>query len=75
MSDMNGHEVALEIKRLKPHLPIVMVSSDEDLPEHVSRVVDAFVPKHQASINLLPVLTRICDARFSGLPPKESVAA
>jgi CheY-like chemotaxis protein len=75
MPEMNGYEVALEIKRIKPQIPIVMVSSDEELPEHVLKVVDAFVPKHQAFSSLLPVLTRICDARFPGFPIGESIPA
>src|SRR5579863_4687659 len=54
MPDMNGHEVAIEIKRLKPSTPIVMVSSDPEIPEHVLQVVDAFVPKHEAPSRLLP---------------------
>jgi DNA-binding NarL/FixJ family response regulator len=29
----NGHEVATEIRRLKPQIPIVMVSSDDAIPE------------------------------------------
>jgi CheY-like chemotaxis protein len=33
MPEMNGHEVATEIKRLKPQIPIVMVSSDDAIPE------------------------------------------
>jgi CheY-like chemotaxis protein len=61
MPEINGHEVALEIKRLKPNTPIVMVSSEEQIPSHVLEVVDAFVPKDQAPTRLVPVLTRICD--------------
>jgi CheY-like chemotaxis protein len=70
MPEMNGHEVAMEIKRLRPETPIVLVSSDEDIPDHILKVVDAFVPKHQAPSHLLPVLTRICDERFPGLPER-----
>src|ERR1700681_3992791 len=40
MPEMNGHEVATEIKRLRPQIPIVMVSSDEEIPEQVFEVVD-----------------------------------
>jgi CheY-like chemotaxis protein len=60
MPEMNGHEVATEIKRLRPQLPIVMVSSDDEVPEHALKVVDAFVSKDEASSRLLPVITRIC---------------
>jgi CheY-like chemotaxis protein len=74
MPEMNGHEVAMEIKRFKPDTPIVMVSSDEEIPGHVLEVVDAFVPKHEAPSRLLPVLTRICDGRFAGFPEKTRIA-
>ena len=60
MPDMNGHEVAIEIKRLKPSTPIVMVSSDPEIPEHVLQVVDAFVPKLEASQQLLPIIAELC---------------
>jgi CheY-like chemotaxis protein len=60
MPEMNGHEVAIEIKRLKPQIPIVMVSSDDAIPEPVLNVVDAFVSKNEAARCLLPVITRIC---------------
>ena len=60
MPEMNGHELATEIKRLRPHVPIVMVSSDEGIAEQVVKVVDAFVSKNEAPRRLLPVITRIC---------------
>ena len=66
MPEMNGHEVATEIKRLKPQIPIVMVSSDDAIPETASNVVDAFVSKNEAPRRLLPVITRICGENPSG---------
>ena len=60
MPEMNGHEVATEIKRLRPQVPIVMVSSDDAIPEDAMNVVDAFVSKNEAPSRLLPVITRIC---------------
>ena len=67
MPEMNGHEVAMEIKRLRPQIPIVMVSSDEEIPENVLKVVDAFVSKCEAPNQLLPVITRFCGESLSGL--------
>ena len=60
MPEMNGHEVATEVKRLRPQVPIVMVSSDDAIPEHALNVVDAFVSKDEVPSRLLPVITRIC---------------
>jgi len=60
MPEMNGHEVATEIKRIRPQVPIVMVSGEDQLPEDAVRLVDAVVPKEDVHVRLLPVLTRIC---------------
>jgi CheY-like chemotaxis protein len=67
MPEMNGHEVATEIRRLRPQIPIVMVSSDDAIPEPALNVVDAFVSKNDAPRRLLPVITRICGGNPSGL--------
>ena len=75
MPEINGHEVALEIKRLKPDTPIVMVSSEPELPNHVLDVVDAFVPKDQAPTHLVPVLTRICDEVLAKLAERARLSA
>lgn len=75
MPEMNGHEVATEIKRLKPQIPIVMVSSDEEIPDYVLKAVDAFVAKHETPSRLLPLLARICDARFAGFPESARISA
>ena len=60
MPEMNGHEVAIEIKRLRPQVPIVMVPSDDEIPEPALHVVDAFVSKNEQPSRLLPVIARIC---------------
>ena len=60
MPEMNGHEVATEIKRITPQVPIVMLSSDDEIPEQALNVVNAFVSKNEASRRLLPVIRRIC---------------
>jgi DNA-binding NarL/FixJ family response regulator len=75
MPEINGHEVAVEIKRLNPDTPIVMVSSDETIPSHVLDVVDAFVPKDQTPTQLVPVLTRICDEVLAKLAERTRLSA
>jgi CheY-like chemotaxis protein len=66
MAEMNGHEIAIEIKRLTPQVPIVMLSSDEEIPEHALNVVDAFVSKNDAPSRLLPMIIRMCGETPSG---------
>jgi CheY-like chemotaxis protein len=45
MPEMNGPEVAIEIKRLRPRAPVIMLSGAIDIPEKDLKVVDAFVVK------------------------------
>lgn len=75
MPEMNGHEVATEIKRLTPQVPIIMLSSDEDIPEQALKAVDAFVSKNDAPSHLLPVITRMCGENPSGLHGARFTAA
>jgi CheY-like chemotaxis protein len=70
MPEMNGHEVASEIKRMRPQIPIIMVSSDNQIPAHALEVVDAFVSKDEAPRRLLPLITQICGEGLSA--PAES---
>jgi CheY-like chemotaxis protein len=70
MPEMNGHEVATEIKRIRPQTPIIMVSSDEEIAEYALMVVDAFVSKNEAPSRLLPLITRICGENPPG--PQET---
>lgn len=75
MPDMNGHQVATAIKRHRPHVPIVMVSSDDEIAEHALQVVDAFVSKDEAPHRLLPLVTRICGEGAPVSPGPRSPAA
>jgi CheY-like chemotaxis protein len=59
MPEMNGHDLASEIRRLRPDTRVVMVSGGE-IPEETSRLVDAVVPKDEASGRLLPTVDRLC---------------
>jgi len=70
MPEMNGHEVATEIRHLKPQ-----VSSDDEIPEHALKVVDAFVSKNEAPSLLLPVITRMCGGSPSEFPERTRITA
>ena len=48
MQGMNGHEVASEIKLVKPELGVILLSGRE-VPMQALALVDAFVPKLEAS--------------------------
>jgi CheY-like chemotaxis protein len=59
MPEMNGPEVAIEIKRLRPHAPIIMLSGAVDIPKKALKVVDAFVAKDRLGSQLLPVIAEL----------------
>jgi CheY-like chemotaxis protein len=42
MPEMNGQEVAIEMRRLKPQAAIIMLSGAVDVPEQALKWVDAF---------------------------------
>jgi DNA-binding NtrC family response regulator len=75
LREMNGHTVANEIKRLQPHVPIVMISSDDSIPLYELNVVDAFVSKNEAPSHLLPVITRICGEGSTSFPESSRITA
>lgn len=68
MPAMNGDEVAFEIRQIRPQLPIILLSGS-DVPTHVLPLFDAFVPKLEASRELLPILGDLC-SRPSALPQR-----
>ena len=63
MPGMNGQEVAIEIKRLRPELKVILVSGSE-VPKPALAWVDAFVPKLEASRQLLPMIAEICSGGY-----------
>jgi CheY-like chemotaxis protein len=65
MPEMNGHQVASEIRRLRPDTPVVMFSGSE-IPEETRQLVDAVVPKAEVPSGLLPTVTRLCHRSSPG---------
>ena len=59
MPEMNGHQVALELRRIRPETPVVMFSGSE-IPAETHRLVYAAIPKTAAIRELLPTVTRLC---------------
>jgi CheY-like chemotaxis protein len=61
MPEMNGHEVALEMRQLRPKAPIIMLSGAVDVPEQVLKSVDAFVGKGELARELLPAISHFLE--------------
>ena len=59
MPEMDGHEVAIKMRRLRPQAPIIMLSGAVDIPEQALKSVDAFIAKDQLSSHLLTAIVRL----------------
>jgi CheY-like chemotaxis protein len=59
MPEMNGDEFAIQMRRLRPRAPIIMLSGTADVPMEVLKQVDAFVAKDCLSTQLLSVIAQL----------------
>lgn len=63
MPDMDGSVVAAQIKKIKPRVPIIMLSAYPGIRESVKEVVDAFVEKGGEPKDLLSRLESLVKLR------------
>jgi CheY-like chemotaxis protein len=68
MPEMNGQEVAIEMRRLKPQAPIIMLSGAVDVPEQALKWVDAFIAKDCLVSQLLPTIAQLCGYASTSQP-------
>lgn len=64
MPGMNGDLVAAQMKRLKSHVPLLLVSGYERVPASALKFVDAFVSKGQSPAKLLTTVHDLLSVRF-----------
>ena len=60
MPDMNGRDVAAELKRSHPDVPIILYSSVTQFPREVREMVNACLMKLDGPEKLLATLERHC---------------
>jgi response regulator RpfG family c-di-GMP phosphodiesterase len=63
MPGMNGDVVAAKMKRIKSHVPILLLSAYEPLPKRKLEVVDTFLSKSQPTKILLSTLQDLLNRR------------
>jgi CheY-like chemotaxis protein len=63
MPGMNGDVVAAKMKRIKSHVPIMMLSAYGPLPQAKLEAVDTFLSKSQPPMLLLSTLQHLLDIR------------
>ena len=56
---MNGQEVALEMRRLRPQASIILLTAAVDVPEQTLHLVDAFIAKEHLASELLPAIAQL----------------
>ena len=57
MPEMDGEQVAREIRKIRSHVAIIMLSGALDVPEETLKLVDAFVDKNHLASHLLPAIS------------------
>lgn len=58
LTDKTGTEIASEMKAVKPHVPILIVSAASDTPEGIE-FADGFLPKGESPEVLLETIARL----------------
>jgi CheY-like chemotaxis protein len=67
MPQMNGQDVAIEMRRLRPQTPIIMLSGAVEVPKQVLQCVDAFIAKDHLDSQLLPTIVELSSEGPVGL--------
>ncbi|MFY9912144.1 MAG: response regulator [Candidatus Sulfotelmatobacter sp.] len=59
MPEMNGQELAVEMRRLRPRSPIILLTGAVNVPQKTLNAVDAFITKDRLASELLPTITQL----------------
>ena len=59
MPEMNGQELAIEMRRLRPQAPIILLTGAVDVPAQTLKQVDAFIAKDRFGSQLLPTIAQL----------------
>jgi CheY-like chemotaxis protein len=68
MPAINGQEVAMELRRLRPQAPIILLTEGLGAPEQTLKVLDALVAKDGLASQLLPVIAYLHGCGWNPLP-------
>ena len=59
MPAVNGQEVTVELRRLRPQTPIIVVTKERHIPERALHLVDAVIAKDCLASQLLPAIAHL----------------
>jgi len=68
MPAMNGRELALELRRLRPLAPIILLTEGLAVPEQALSLVDALIAKECLASHLLPTIAHLYGSARIALP-------
>jgi CheY-like chemotaxis protein len=68
MPAMNGREVAIELRRLRPLAPIILLTEGLAVPEQALSLVDALIAKDRLASHLLPTIAHLYGSARIALP-------
>lgn len=71
MPDMNGAAVATELRKLRPEVPILLLSAYINLPAEITRLVDSTILKGDGPGILLAKLREAVSPSASGIGEEE----
>ena len=74
MPEMNGDVLAAKIRRLKPDLPIMLLSGYERLPEEALKHVDVFLSKSQRPEEFVGAVDALVSRRRGRTEERRSAA-
>jgi CheY-like chemotaxis protein len=70
MPVMNGRDVAIAMRRLRPQTPIILLTGAVDVPAKTLNLVNAFVAKDRLGSLLAPTIARLqCQSISNGEGP------
>jgi CheY-like chemotaxis protein len=67
MPTMDGHALATEMRRLRPHAPIILLTEGQGVPEPALSIADALIAKDRLASHLLPTIAYLHDT--GRIPP------
>jgi DNA-binding response OmpR family regulator len=56
---MNGQKVVVEMRRVRPRAPIILLTQGQGVPEQALNLVDALVDKDSLASQLLPTIAHL----------------
>jgi CheY-like chemotaxis protein len=59
MPTMNGQKVVMEMRRLRPQAPIILLTQGQGVPEHALNLVDALLDQDSLASQLLPTIAQL----------------